>query len=223
MAMPILPILRDSWYFYRSNLLSIVLLCGPLLLLEGLAELLLQDQLGQEPSAGMILALGLVFAPLYKAVLVALMVRRSRGEPAAAGELYAFAFRLWPSYALLTGLILVITLLGLSLLLLPGLWIAIRLCFADYLLLARGLPPLEALRESFRLTTGHFWSLLGCVALVVFPLLLLGGVVSHPDLGLLTDSAADVPVKAVLGLIQLFMVVVLFRYYMLVEAGASPR
>lgn len=217
-----LPILRDAWYFYSRNLLSIALLCGPLLLLEGIAKHMLRGPIGEDPSLGVVLVFGLIFAPLYKGVLICFLASRSGTEPVSAGQLYAAALRLWPAYALLSGLVLVVSLLGFTLLVIPGIWIAIKLCFADYLLVLRGLQPMEALRESFRLTTGHFWNLLICTLCAGVPLLLIAAWVANPETGLLNQSLTDIPLEALIGLTQLFMVVVVFRYFMLVEAADKP-
>src|SRR3990167_7960446 len=74
---------------------------------------------------------------------------------------------------LLAGLSTLAIMLGASLFVLPGLWIMIKLAFAEYLLVLRGLSPIKALHESFELTSGYFWQILTCVLCVMLPLWLL--------------------------------------------------
>lgn len=54
-----------------------------------------------------------------------------------------------------------LTLVGFVLLIVPGIMIALALSFVRYLVIDRNLGPIEALKESARLTRGHRWALLG--------------------------------------------------------------
>lgn len=57
---------------------------------------------------------------------------------------------------------------GLFLFVLPGLYLAMRFSFVGFLVMDEGLGPLEALGESWRRTSGRFWTLLGAAALGLF-------------------------------------------------------
>jgi hypothetical protein len=109
----------------------------------------------------------------------------------------------------------VLILIGLSLYFLPGIWLMVTLAFAEYLLVLRGLAPLTAMKESMRLTRGHFLRILVCLLCVMGPLWLLKGATmavypdpQNPALSLLIDSAHS--------FLQLFTSVVLFRLFMLI-------
>jgi len=77
---------------------------------------------------------------------------------------------------ILTGIIIVI---GLILLIVPGVIAILTLLFATYLVIDRNLGPIEAMKESARMTKGHRWNLfllilallginiLGAIALLV--------------------------------------------------------
>lgn len=203
--------LRDAWFFFRHNLLQIVLLCLPFVL----AEALIRQQLDGLVEAAKLplydVLLGLCFYPLYSAVLILFIDARSRGEQPARGALIAASLSLWPRFVLLAGIGTLLIILGASLFILPGLWLMVRLVFADYLLVLRGLSPLQALQQSLQLTHGHFWPLLGCVLLVMVPTwgigLLAGDIASEP--------AGRLALDLLLGLCQLFTTVVVFRLFML--------
>lgn len=84
---------------------------------------------------------------------------------------------------ILTGLIV---LLGFILLIVPGIIFALRYMFVPYIVMDKGLMPMDALRESARITYGHKWELLGLFLLLAllnilgFICLLVGLLVTVP-------------------------------------------
>ncbi len=66
--------------------------------------------------------------------------------------------------AILTGIIVIV---GLILLIVPGIIWMLRYIFAPYLVIDRHLAPLAALKESSRITYGHKWQLLGFLLVIV--------------------------------------------------------
>jgi len=62
---------------------------------------------------------------------------------------------------------------GFALFVIPGVLAAVLFVFSGFLVIDRGLGPFQAMKESIRLTTGHFWPLL-VLCLVLFLLVLLG-------------------------------------------------
>ena len=73
----------------------------------------------------------------------------------------------------------ILIVLGLVAFVIPGIMIAVGLSFVPYLVVDRGLGPIKAMQESWRITNGHKWplfllilamvglNLLGAIALVV--------------------------------------------------------
>src|SRR3989344_2927339 len=90
--------------------------------------------------------------------------------------LVSFALKAHDGVKILTGIIIVI---GLILLIVPGVIAILTLLFATYLVIDRNLGPIEAMKESARMTKGHRWNLfllilallginiLGAIALLV--------------------------------------------------------
>jgi len=209
-------VLRDSLYFFRRNLGRIVPLCLPLVVLEALLQQVVDNSVGPEGFPGYSVVVGLLVYPLYTAALILFLDARSRGESPRTRDLLAMAATLWPRFALLTALNTLLILLGLSLYFLPGLWLMVTLAFAEYLLVLRGMNPLAAMKESLRLTRGHFLRILVCILCVMGPLWVLKGasLAIYPDpqnplIALLIDSAHS--------FLQLFTSVVLFRLFMLIS------
>ena len=207
-------VLRDAWFFFSHNLPAIVRLCLPLVVLEAVVQQFVRAQVGIEAAAAYGILVGLLFYPLYTAALILFLDARSRGEAPANRDLLAASLRLWPGFALLAGLSTLAIMLGASLFVLPGLWIMIKLAFAEYLLVLRGLSPIKALHESFELTSGYFWQILSCVLCVMLPLWLLAWA-SQPAEGAQPDILLNLLFDSANGFLQLFATVVLFRLFML--------
>ncbi|WP_439887449.1 hypothetical protein ACSX1C_19215 [Pseudomonas sp. MBLB4123] len=210
-------VLRDAWFFFSHNLPTIARLCLPLVVLEAVVQLQVGARVGLDAALPYRLLIGLLFYPLYTAALILFLDARSQGQSPRLRDLLAAGLGLWPRFALLAGLSALAIMLGASLFILPGLWIMIKLAFAEFLLVLRGFSPLQALHESFALTSGYFWPILLCVLGVMVPLWLLDWLLqpaseeaAEPLFGLLLYSLN--------GFLQLFATVTLFRLFMLREA-----
>jgi len=114
------------------------------------------------------------------------VVLQAHDEPAQAHLADLWAPRMFWSYIVagfFSGLIIMV---GLVLLILPGIYFALRFFFVPYLVIDRKLLPVQALKESWRITEGHlgelFLFLLALIAinLVGAIVLLVGLLVSIP-------------------------------------------
>ncbi|MFZ3183245.1 MAG: YciC family protein [Pseudomonas sp.] len=208
-----LNLLRDTWFFFSRNLPTIALLCLPWVVLENLAQHAINAWLGSAEGMGYSLLAGLLFYPLYSAALILFIDARSRGLQPRVRDLLAAALRLWPSFALLAVLSTLLIVLGASLLVLPALWVMVKLAFAEYLLVLRGLSPLAAIRESMRLTQGYFWPIAACLLVVLMPLWLLDWW-TYQQLGEQPNEWLAVLLDSANGFAQLSATVLLFRFYM---------
>lgn len=162
-------------YFFRRHLASILQLCLPLVVLEALLTQLLDRQLGEQAAPAFGMLVSLLFYPLYTAALILYLDTRSNGQAIAKRDLFARALQLWPRLALLVVICTLLISAGLLLFIFPGVWIMVNLVFAEYLLVLRGLPVIEAMRTSARMTTGHFLRIMICMLAVLAPLWLIEG------------------------------------------------
>jgi small-conductance mechanosensitive channel len=211
-----LTVIQDSLYFFRRNLANILTLCLPLVILEALTKQAMASSMAGENSGTWQLLIGLLFYPLYTGALILFLDAKTRGEEPAKRNLLAMTLRIWPTFAVLTALSTLLIMAGLSLFILPGVWVMIKLVFSEYLLVLRGMQPLAAMRASFAMTKGHVVRILGCVLCVYIPLSLLEGLSYYvlpdqqsPLLSLAVDSTSS--------FLQLFISVVMFRLFMLIE------
>ena len=214
-----LSVLRDSLYFFRRHLLSIVQLCLPLVVLEALFTQLLYQQLGKDASQAYGMLASLLFYPLYSAALILYLDTRSNGYTPLKRNLLAMALRLWPSFALMVMLSSLLIMAGAALFILPGIWVMVNLVFAEYLLVLRGLPVVQAMRESARMTTGHFMRIMICVVAVLAPIWLIDGLLlmAFPE----PSPGMELAMDSLSGFLQLFSTVVLYRLFMLLEGEAG--
>jgi len=214
-----LSVLRDSLYFFRRHLPNILPLCLPLVVLEALITQLLYRQMGDQASPAYGMLVSLLLYPLYSAALILYLDTRSNGQEIAKRDLFARAVQLWPQLALLILISSLLIMAGLALFIFPGVWIMINLVFAEYLLVLRGLPVVQSMRESARMTTGNFLRIMICVLAVLAPIWLIDGLLlmafpaPSPGMELAMDSLS--------GFLQLFSTVVLYRLFMLLESPAS--
>ena len=216
-----LEVLRDSLYFFKRHLGRIAQLCLPLVILEAVLQQGVDSALGADGFSGYSVIVGLLVYPLYTTALILFLDARSRGEAPRSRDLLAAALLQWPRFALLTALNTLLILIGISLYFLPGLWLMVVLAFGEYLLVVRGMAPLAAMKESTRLSRGHFWRILLCILAVMVPLWLLKGASvsvypppQNPLISLLIDS--------IHSFLQLFTTVVLFRMFMLIAEKPEP-
>jgi uncharacterized membrane protein len=88
--------------------------------------------------------------------------------------------------ALLSGLAIVV---GLILLVIPGIIVILMFMFAKLLVIDRNLGPIEAMKESVRITKGHLWELLA-LYIVLFILNVIGAIL------LFVGLLVSIPVSA---------------------------
>lgn len=85
-------------------------------------------------------------------------------------------YKITLNYILASTLFMIIVLLGLLALIIPGIYLAIRLQFYKFLVIENeNMRPIETLKESMRMTKGHFWDLLGFV-IVILVMNLIGAI-----------------------------------------------
>ena len=222
--MNVFSIVRDAWFFYSRNLSSIVRLCLPLILLESFTTVAVEHLFGSDALPLQSVLIGLIFYPFYIGALILFLDARSRGYSPQVRQVWARTLPLWPSLAVLAALGTLLIMLGASLFVLPGLWVMVKIAFAEYLLVLRGMTPLAALKASFLQTRGHFLLVLGCILAVLLPLWLLEAWLAQylwtEDT---TRGALGVVVDSAVGMVQLLATVVLFRCFMLCSPPAIAR
>jgi hypothetical protein len=88
-------------------------------------------------------------------------LRLIKGESFVAKDIFNFDWHLLGLYALGSLLFTLAYLAGFVLLIIPGIFLAIRLGLFGFIIIDEHKKPVDALKKSFAMTEGHFWKLLG--------------------------------------------------------------
>jgi len=127
-------------------------------------------------SQAMFSALAYIVLGGYMALLLAYY----NGKNIALDDLFDLVDKRWIYFVFAAALKTLLIMVGFLCLILPGIYIAVRLMFTELLVLDKGMRPVKALRTSLKMTKGHFWKLLLfslCMTLVVilgFVVLIVG-------------------------------------------------
>lgn len=171
---------KRPWFFIGVFLVVSILSSGSRFQLNGTNETLATIALFV--VAGIAFGIIQVLAKMGATQLA--LKAHDNAESVTFGNLWApHPFWKYIGGSILVGIIVVI---GLILLIVPGIIWALRYMFVPYLIMERKLTPFAALKESARITYGHKWQLLGLLGLIVLInilgaiLLLVGLLVSIP-------------------------------------------
>ena len=109
-------------------------------------------------------------------------LRAVRGSRPEVNDLFSVFRRAWLNAVIANLVVSVIIGIGLVLLVIPGIYLAVRLCFVPYIVADEAVGPFQALTESWNRTSGHFWTLFGAGLLAIicvivgFILLVIGSI-----------------------------------------------
>ena len=211
-------IVTDAAQFFLNNLVQIAALCLPWLLAAALVEYLIvatgQDSQNTAPLFLVAWTFNLLIYPIYTGALILLMAKRAQREHPANGELTTSAIRIWQPMFMVHVLGSGMTALGFMLLVLPGIYIAVRLSFAEFFLVLEGAKPIEAIQKSFQATRPYFIPLLILLALFMIPLVLLTFVLGEVTRQLNAGPFLNIILSTLIAFLGLFVDVVKFRVYM---------
>lgn len=179
--------IKFGWETLKKRPLMIIGAFVLALLISGIVSTLLEPEEGA-PLTAVTITMGLVSAIIGLLVEIGLITFSLRAHDNVASvtlkDLWNPKPFLW--YVLGQLLVAVVVLVGLVLLIVPGIIAAMGLMFSSYLIIDKERGPIEAFKESWHLTKGHKWQLfllvLAIIALNIigFLALLIGLVVTIP-------------------------------------------
>lgn len=218
-------IITDALQFFRHHITQIATLCLPWLLAIALVEYLVivMDDPSQETSPFPLLGLAfhLLIYPIYTAALILLMAGRAQRETPTNRELLSSAIQLWQPLLILKIIVAcfiipaqLFVFQGWILFVIPIIFIAVRLSFAEFCLVLDDIKPLEAIRKSFTVTQPYFFQILFLLAAFAMPLwamkILKTIYFNKPEI----DPLVIILPSAVIDFLTLFLDVLIFRAYM---------
>jgi hypothetical protein len=158
---------KIAWAVFKAHwnvfVLSVFVLLGSWAILE--VAVALANRWGVIPN----LVLHSIFLFFFSGLLVgihSIALKAVRGSIPTLRTLTAMLDR-GPSFLLALCVYLVATLCGLALLVLPGVYIAVRYALFGYVIASRPVSGLEALRQAAKVSEGKRWRLLGLLLIAL--------------------------------------------------------
>ena len=96
-----------------------------------------------------------------------------RREKIEIKDMFAVFDRNYWNAVLASIVVVVIVIIGLIMLIFPGIIFAVRLAFVQYLIIDRKMEALEAIKKSWEMTSGHGWHIFW-MALLAIPIFIAG-------------------------------------------------
>jgi len=177
--------LRQSLFFFRTHLNRLALIQIPFLLLITLVQYqLLQggettEDVRNTSSLFMSSALDLALMPGYWGATLLYMQSVLQGRTLSAGQAISLSLTCWGRLLLTYILTALAVSTGLLLLILPGIYIGVRLAFAEFYCVMEGKGPVESIRASWASSNEFFWPLLQGLALIFGVLMLAEGMIGQ--------------------------------------------
>ncbi|WP_417584454.1 YciC family protein [Nitrincola sp.] len=170
--------LRQSFFFFKQHLLTLAAIQLPFLALIGLLSFFLQGDLtsSEDVASSGFLLLGLLqlaLLPLYWGATIFYMQSVLDGKPLSVMSAISLGMSSWGRLLLTYILNGFAVLLGLIMLVIPGVYVGVRLAFADYVCVLEGKSATQSLKQSWSQTQPYFWMLLQGFVIIFLCLLLI--------------------------------------------------
>ncbi|MBQ0783500.1 MAG: hypothetical protein KBT66_04620, partial [Amphritea sp.] len=170
--------LKQTWFFFRANLVPIMRIQLPFIILITLISMsAIQSVDPENPqmnnSLMMFYLTSLIFLPIYVGATIAYLESVVNEQPISTTEALKIGLtRWWP--LLITKMLGAFGIvIGLFLFFIPGIYVLVRLAFSEYHSVIEKAGPTEALKNSWDDTSEFFWPLVN--GLAVLFVILLGG------------------------------------------------
>jgi hypothetical protein len=217
LVMKLKMIITDSAIFFWRNLNQIAVLCLPWLLAGAMVEYLIvvnQDAFGETPMYLVAWAFNLLVYPIYTAALIQMMAQQAQGKRPGNQELFNLAIKSWHSLLIVHLLGSLLALFGLTLLVLPGIWIMVRFAFSEFYVVLENLNPIEAIQKSIVTTKKHMSSIFILILVFLFPVVAFTFVFGRVIINIPQAEAIMAIAGTITSFYMLFVDVLIFRVFM---------
>ncbi|MFK0569903.1 hypothetical protein [Endozoicomonas sp.] len=172
-------ILKESLFFFKSNVRSICAIVLPFIipleLFYGICDALYQD--GNDSILWLASGIGLLLTPIYQGALILFLASVLTDKYLPVKTYYQRALKFWLPLMAVYILSFLATMGGFMLLIIPGLIVMGRLAFAEFYCLLHNKSGYEALWASWKSSRSEQWQLVAGLVLIpvaiTIPLLLL--------------------------------------------------
>lgn len=220
--------LRQSFFFFKQNLTIIAKIQLPfLVILNGLAlwlDINVTDTNEFREKTAYISILSLSFLPIYWGATILLMQSKLDNAPLSASQAIIASLSLWRSLLFTFILTSFAVFGGLLLIILPGIYIGVRLAFADYICVLEKQSALNSLKQSWKDTADYFWTLLPGLAILFTGIQLIEMPIAHTLSNMEERNILiELPIVAVVDLLGALITVFGFRIYCVMREESRPK
>lgn len=217
--------LRQSLFFFRTHLYRLAMIQLPFLLLLALVQHQLLSGAEAEDTRVTLnnlfisTALDLALMPIYWGATLLYMQSVLQNSPLTPGQAISRSLGCWGRLLLTYILTTLAVSTGLLIFILPGIYIGVRLAFAEFYCVMENKGAVDSIRASWNSSSDFFWPLLQGLALI-FGLILLAEVLVGQ---LLEDK--ELPRLAFSLLIQFLGVlpsIYAYRLYCVMKEDSKP-
>lgn len=206
--------LKQSYFFLKANLSTLVSIQLPfILVLIFLKQSLISDiEEGSnlQRELFMLTGLDLLFVPIYLAATILFMQSVIEKKPISALQALLHGFSVW-GRLFLTFLCSAIAIsLGLMLLVVPGIYIGVRLVLANIICVLEGKGPAAAIRSSWAFSAPHYWMLFKGLA-TIYGAIFAAELLIAPMVD--ANSLIAIFSQVVLDFLNIFGTIFAFRIY----------
>ena len=206
--------LKQCYFFFRSNfsnLLSIQLpFIAVLMLVQHTVIGGIEEGANLQNDLFLLTAMDLLFVPIYLGATIFYMQSIVDSRPISTLQAWAWGLQNWGRLFFTFLLSALAISVGLMLLVLPGLYIAVRLGLANQVCLLERKSPIEAMKMSWAGTADLFWTLAKGLA-IIYGLLFIGELLVAPIVE--GNAVLGFVGSAILDFLNVFGAIFTFRIY----------
>lgn len=215
--------LRQSLFFFRTHLARLAMIQLPFLLLVTLVQhQLMQGADDTAKTANTLFfsaALDLILMPIYWGATLLYMRSVLQNSPLSVSQAVSLSFGCWGRLLLTYVLTALAVSTGLLMFILPGIYIGVRLAFAEFYCVMEGKGPLESIRASWNSSADFFWPLLQGLALI-FSILMLAEVMIGQLLG--DEETLMLGVSLLIQFLGVLPSIYAYRLYCVMKEDNQP-
>lgn len=166
--------LQDSWFFLKNHAIALSIIIFPIVIPLEIISVTYQEVIASEELAWsdqiIPIFIGLLAYPVYSVAVIFYIVSAIAGERVETKSLWQLGVKFWLPYFVLTCIAGIAIMIGLVLLLVPGIILAVRYSFSEFDLLLNKSTPLDAMKSSWSLTREYMWVILGGLTIITIAL-----------------------------------------------------
>ncbi len=209
--------LLETFYFFKNNVLGIFNVIFPLIFLQTLLVLFLELFIGENDFFQFI-SMGILFGvyPIYQGAVIYYIASISMGERLTVKHCYQLAIRNWLPLIVFYTFSSALMILGLLMLVVPGLIVFSRVSFGEFYCLFEKNKGLEAISTSWDNTRKLQWFLLKGMLIIYSAIIMSAWLLEYVlKLASLWNEFFDVFVSFSTSALSVMVTIFAFRIYML--------